>query len=113
MRDNTSADVGIKVECTVLLSELVNSLVLPEVVFVLLAKWLSSREVDSLEYVLPFVFTTVRLVLEVKVFAVMLLLMVEDGAWSRRELDVTLPCWHLSHSEVFVLFCLTYLFGEV
>lgn len=65
MRDNTSADLGIKVE-------LVNSLVLPEVVLVLLAKWLSSREVDSLEYVLPFVFTAVRLALEVKAFAVML-----------------------------------------
>lgn len=104
MRDNTSADLGIKVECIVLLSELVNSLVLPEVVLVLLAKWLSSREVDSLEYVLPFVFTAMRLVLEV---------MVEDGAWSRSELDVTFPCWHLSHSEVFVLFRLSYLFCEV
>lgn len=37
---------------------------------------------------------------------------VEDGARSRRELDVPLPCWHLSHSVVFVLFCLSYLLGE-
>lgn len=48
MWDNTSADVDIKVKCTVVLSELVIELVLTEVVLVFLAKRSSGGKVSAL-----------------------------------------------------------------